>query len=305
MCVKDQIFDDIFLHSQALETWSLEYCQLSNTPFQSRLIELDLGSVRIFREQMNCKMTQFAKTPSNTVSFLIPISCKNSSNLLGLKKFSARKLPINQDFFLFTTEHIDYVVIEYDLNFLKQHLKIDQFHRVYSQEIQCDDVINAQLSEMIFSRFSKLLDCYTQAPFSISDTLKTQHCLEFLSYINQYFEVKESSGQTVKRSSYHCFVQQIYTIIHKWDSAPSIQNICKIFNVPQRTLNYFFEKNMGITANQFIRAIKLNRIDQILHQQKKDVLLTDLAHQFGFSHSSHFGREYKKLFGRTPSALLK
>ena len=56
-----------------------------------------------------------------------------------------------------------------------------------------------------------------------------------------------------------------------------------------------------MSPNKYIRAIRLNAADRIIHKHKDMPKLTDLAHQYGFSHSSHFGREYKKLFRRIPS----
>jgi AraC-like DNA-binding protein len=89
------------------------------------------------------------------------------------------------------------------------------------------------------------------------------------------------------------------------DNIYSISDLVKELNVSSRTLQHNFKEKLGITPKQYLQNLCLNAIrNTLLQSNAKDVIVSDIALQYGFFHPSHFTLEYKKLFGMTPTQTL-
>ena len=86
-------------------------------------------------------------------------------------------------------------------------------------------------------------------------------------------------------------------------SAASIVDICEMLKIPHRTLNYSFRKATGISPVNYLRAIKLNAARREL--LTSHLPITDIAANYGFYHMGYFSKEYRRLFGDTPSMTRK
>ncbi len=60
-----------------------------------------------------------------------------------------------------------------------------------------------------------------------------------------------------------------------------------------------FRKAYGETIGECQRRLRLSKAESLL--RKRNMALTDIALQCGFSHQSHFSRSFKCAFGTTPS----
>lgn len=72
----------------------------------------------------------------------------------------------------------------------------------------------------------------------------------------------------------------------------------------QRTLEAAFTENLGITPVKYIRTQRLNAVRSRLLRAQPEDSVTHVAHAYGFSHLSHFSREYHSLFSELPSDTL-
>ncbi|WP_161788383.1 helix-turn-helix domain-containing protein (plasmid) [Acinetobacter sp. ANC 7454] len=131
--------------------------------------------------------------------------------------------------------------------------------------------------------------------------MQQQLCDEITDMVLHYFDVQEEELTRDLGSNHHHIMQYVYQRALESDGHLTVLELCRELQMPHRSLHYAFEKTTGMSPNKYIRAIRLNAADRIIHKHKDMPKLTDLAHQYGFSHSSHFGREYKKLFRRIPS----
>lgn len=308
MYIKDQPFDDIIYHAKALDFWEQEYNQLSELVFQSRLQDLNFYGVRIFREQMNCRVAQCTKTPLNTINILIPIHLIPEKSHLPTHTLCANGatlLPSEHEFFFCTPPNTDYIVISLDQSILEKRLIHQDMEKILKKRFGCGIVWNAQISKRLSEKCIHLLNQYTT--MHTLPTLQTQQHLqdEITDLVLHYFECDDDI-LTIKDlgSNHHHIVQYVYERVLESDHHLTVLELCQELQIPHRSLHYAFEKTTGMSPNKYIRAIRLNAADRLIHQQRSKSLITDLAHQYGFSHSSHFGREYKKLFGRIPSQRL-
>ncbi len=307
MFIKDQPFDDIVYHAKALDFWEQEYNQLSEIAFQSRLQDLSFYGIRIFREQMNSRVAQCTKTPPNTINLLIPVTLIPEKTHLPthtLCENGATLLPSEYEFFFCTPPDTDYIVISLEQQILEKRLIHQDMEQILRKRFGCGIVWNTQISKLLVQKCINLLDCYIEA--TLLSQLQTQQYLqdEIIDLVLHYFDCYDDISATKDLgSNHHHIVQYVYERILESDQNLTILELCQELQIPHRSLHYAFAKTTGMSPNKYIRAIRLNAADRIIHRHRHKSSITDLAYQYGFSHSSHFGREYKKLFGRIPSQI--
>ncbi|KAA8732451.1 helix-turn-helix domain-containing protein [Acinetobacter qingfengensis] len=308
MYVKDQPFEDIIYHAQALDFWEQEYNQLSESAFKSRLQDLTFNGLRIFREQMNCRVAQCTKTPPDTINILIPIQLIPEKNHLPTHTLcvnGATLLPSEHEFFFCTPPDTDYIVVSLHKSVLEKRLIHPDMQQILKQRFGCGILFNNQISALLIQKCTAILDQYTKSLTLPKIELCQQIYDDIIDLVLHYFDIDDNTAQPkTLGSNHHHIIQYVYERVLESDQYLSILDICQELQIPHRSLHYAFEKTTGISPNKYIRAIRLNAANRILHKSKNTLSLTALAHQYGFSHSSHFGREYKKLFGKSPTRNL-
>ena len=89
------------------------------------------------------------------------------------------------------------------------------------------------------------------------------------------------------------------------DSHLSILDVSKEFNISERQLYNAFKSSYGITPKKYLLICHLNAIYQELkYATSKETTISDVVAKYGFTHMSHFTKEFKKLFYKMPSELL-
>ena len=56
----------------------------------------------------------------------------------------------------------------------------------------------------------------------------------------------------------------------------------------------------GLTVNNFVKSIRLKRAVQLLNQNAGNV--SEIAYMVGFNDAKYFSKEFRKQYGKTPSA---
>ena len=72
MFSQSAVFDDVNQHAHSLQNWPQEYAQLSSGKFEGFLEDIQLDSVRVFRERMKQSVVQNTHTPTGKISLMIP-----------------------------------------------------------------------------------------------------------------------------------------------------------------------------------------------------------------------------------------
>jgi AraC-like DNA-binding protein len=84
----------------------------------------------------------------------------------------------------------------------------------------------------------------------------------------------------------------------------SLQNVQRELYLTERTFQRMFEKNIGISPNQFRRICQFNSAFQQL-QKRKFNNLTDIVFDKGYADQSHYIRTFKEFTNITPTDYLK
>lgn len=90
------------------------------------------------------------------------------------------------------------------------------------------------------------------------------------------------------------------------DKIYSIGDLLSDLNISARTMQYHFKQKFGMTPKQYLHHLRLNAIrKELIKGDPERVKIYEVALKYGFFHSSHFGSEYKKIFGETPLQTLE
>jgi AraC family ethanolamine operon transcriptional activator len=110
----------------------------------------------------------------------------------------------------------------------------------------------------------------------------------------------------VLRPTKHRVIAEISRYIEQTGHYPlTITELCKIAHVSRRTLHYCFEQELGVSPIQYIRDCRLNEIRRLLLKGETELIIADLAVDYGFFHISTFNAHYKQLFGETPTQTMQ
>ena len=87
------------------------------------------------------------------------------------------------------------------------------------------------------------------------------------------------------------------------NDVPSVADLCRVFGVSRRSLQYAFEEMLGVSPVTYLRAQRLSAVRRtIIKTAETNTSVMEIAECWGFWHPSYFTASYKKLFGELPSA---
>jgi len=87
---------------------------------------------------------------------------------------------------------------------------------------------------------------------------------------------------------------------------PTIPQLCRVAGVSQRTLEYGFREQLGVTPLRYLKVLRLNRARSELGQASPDrETVASVALRHGFAELGRFAGEYRQLFGEVPSDTLR
>ncbi len=315
MYIQSAVFNDVNTHAQSLQNWSQEYDQLSSGQFEGRLKDIQLDSIRLFRESMKQSVMQNTHTPNSKINFMIPNHIQSettSDQARQILSADVTILPYDSDFSFAAPPETDYTIISVTTERLRPLFS----HNVYSHLLSLRHSHGVSVNAAIISKArNKLITILNQLTSDLDNHIYTQ------TELNQQLKAVQDhimltvielcdwgfdKSPNLKRlgNQHNHIVQRCHDYVTSADgSAASIVDICEMLNIPHRTLNYSFRKATGLSPVHYLRAIKLNAARRELLTSQLPI--TDIAANYGFFHMGYFAKEYKRLFGDTPSMTRK
>jgi AraC family ethanolamine operon transcriptional activator len=90
------------------------------------------------------------------------------------------------------------------------------------------------------------------------------------------------------------------------ETPPTIPELCRWAGVGQRTLEYAFRDQLGVTPVRYIKLLRLNRAQRLLRRASpSNDTVTSIAFACGFIELGRFAGDYRRLFGESPSRTLR
>lgn len=129
-------------------------------------------------------------------------------------------------------------------------------------------------------------------------------CLDVLRDVLRQSEPRSPVGRPV--ASYRRLIIRTREMIQYGEQvSPTVADLCESLHVSPRTLQYAFQKSLGISVAAYVRSVRLDRVRRALSDPTREVpRISDVATRWGFWHPSQFSRLYFRQFGELPSETL-
>lgn len=95
-------------------------------------------------------------------------------------------------------------------------------------------------------------------------------------------------------------------IMANLDQPLTLAQICQAVCTSQRSLQYGFQDMLGMGPMAFVKVQRLHGVRRsLLYADPMPETVASIAQQWGFLSLGHFSRDYKNLFGESPSQTLQ
>lgn len=110
-------------------------------------------------------------------------------------------------------------------------------------------------------------------------------------------------GRAIRQGGLHRAVEYL----RSWDTGSvTVADLCAAARVTQRTLEYAFRENFGMSPVGFLQLLRYHAARRdMLAADAKAVTVTEIAQKNGFYLMGRFAVRYKALFGESPSQTLQ
>lgn len=192
-----------------------------------------------------------------------------------------------------------------------------------SIDLQCQKILGRTLSEgvhfnpvldfqsplgmqwirMMSSHYDFLSEDWAVTPLIAAQIENNIISTLLLSQPHNYSELM--CRDTPKLTPY--FIKRVEKFIEDNAHLPiSIGDMAEFAGVSARTLFNGFSRYRDTTPMRYLKDVRLQLVhEELTRSQSAMDSVTDIALKWGFTHLGHFGSDYRKRFGETPSVTLK
>ncbi len=80
-------------------------------------------------------------------------------------------------------------------------------------------------------------------------------------------------------------------------------DMARVIHLSEDRFNHLFKESMGMAPLQYVNEVRLKKAMNLL--KKKEGTVAEIAAMVGYTDYNHFGRQFRKMFGATPSEVMK
>ena len=305
-----QQFYDFEAYCESARHWDLDYYQLDRGVFSSERIIFGNVDFIFSHAQLGRRILQKGATPSGLITFgvlanpNISIHWRNydiSGDKLLIFPPGGELYSVNQpDFNVFALS-----LSEETLNRACHSFELPDFRKL----VDGIEVLNCHPNSMLLLRewLQKTSFELSSCPPAADSNLRLQQLEEDLAR-RLIATIAESKGSMLKlalRRRDIALNSAVDFIVESDSPVTSVQELCSIAHVSERTLEYAFRERFGQTPKTFTLTNRLNNVRKMLTRANPDVdKIYEIAGQHGFFHMGQFSSDYKRLFGEQPSETL-
>ncbi|MBM7074350.1 helix-turn-helix transcriptional regulator [Shewanella sp. 202IG2-18] len=313
---------EIGSHFRSIETNNLEelshfqpnknrhYTQLKTGNLNVRYNEVNLGSAQIMREALTTGGMIQATPNSQYIPFAFPLIHSSNFRFCGQERRNHTFCKASGGSWeMVYDDNLDYI----GAVFLKEYLS-SKYQQIFNRELP-DSLLQSSIIEvtpqkslyfsnqlnkiMSLSRNINLNGLTKTAALLSSETL--QVTLDTL--IDPIASTSLEKSQSKRQVGVYKVVDYLH---HNAHLLPDIATLCNVAGMSERSLQYGFLEQFGVTPIKYLRLIRLNGArKQLQNSEKKRFKVIDIALNWGFIELGRFSKEYKALFQEPPSKTLR
>lgn len=312
MYFETRILADVQDHAHALDGWQQEYHQLTPGRFESRLTQARGRDFHLFREHINHRVVQRGAAPAEVSSVAMPLEPLTATfqgqRVNGLALMT---LPGGTAFEFHAPASAHVVAISLPASELEELVELcagtSGLRRLRQSVIplgnNCTTVRTAQRLRLCLDH-AQDCDAGFWSHAAAEKALRDDVIAIMLSMVES---LSDAPARDLTHRTYVDIVRRSARLLDDNGDTPiSVVDLCRHLRISRRTLQTSFQRVAQMSPVSYLRASRLNRVRQLLRATSAEAMsISDAATQWGFTHHSHFAREYRKLFGELPSATSR
>ncbi len=308
---KDSQFSDVQQHGDALSGWRNRYYQLTPGKIDSRLTEVGVAGMHVFREIFSHEVAQYGTAPPRSISFALP-SAKNVTPKVVDGRVTNRgvyAISGGAEFTLHVTSGGDTLVLVVGEEEWRNAVDTAQpalsARRYPGGPVQYD----AQAYPDAARRLRRQFDAAHRSP--LMSTAHRAHKVFRDSMLCALMDLRPGETENRTESLNHSVraevVRRSRDLVLGAEGEPvTVLDLCRACRLSRRAIQTSFMRETGVTPLVYMRALRLNEVRALLASSpREDLSIGVAAARFAFYHLSHFATDYRKLFGELPSETLR
>ena len=298
---------DVDEQAAMISDWAEQYQQISPGSFTGNLHQVQFGKTQVFSETVSQRVHEMGSAwPGSLVLAVV----RNASEPL---RWHGR-LAGAPDVACFSGHQEFDIVVPAGSEILAVAIDSADFHdyteAVSAGEALCRSPGFPQLlnSPVQYSRLAGLIDASLKIAAEAPHLLQHAQVQKSLreDFYDQLIGLREDPQQaavSLNASGRSALVSAVRDYAQaQSDDVPSVADLCRVFGVSRRSLQYAFEEVVGVNPVTYLRALRLNAVRRAIKTAETETPVMEIAARWGFWHASYFTASYKKLFGELPSA---
>ncbi len=297
---------DVDEQAAMISDWAEHYQQISPGLFTGNLHQVQFGKTQVFSETVSqCVHEMGSAWPGSLVLALV----RNASEPL---RWHGRLAGASEVASFCGDQEFD-IIVPAGSEILAVAIDSADFHD-YAEAVSHDEALRRASGspQLISSPVQHSgLECLLDATLQIAN--EAPHLLQHAqvqkslreAVYDQLIGLREDpqqaavslnvSGRSALVSAVRAYAQA------QSDDVPSVADLCRVFGVSRRSLQYAFEGVLGMNPVAYLRAQRLNAVRRAIKTAETNTPVMEIAARWGFWHPSYFTASYKKLFGELPS----
>lgn len=289
--------------------WNLEFKKLNVGSFSSHTQMISFDKVQIGKTKLSSTLLQNGQSPCGYRTFVL--FANDTQSLVWLKrKVNTKDLIVyREDNFWESVSHdgFDMFTIDIEQEYLRSMIEEsggllkDKNLRADEMIISMDTVTLLKIRQFLNQLFYKL----ERNALNIHSPKLRHHIIHKLPKLLLHIVNGCTENVHQKRRKRDIAVEKAVSFINEtlYDKI-SMPELCTYANVSERTLEYGFQQKFSVSPIQFIKASKLYNVRQEIMLAKKGYSISEIAQKHGFKHLGQFAKDYKNLFGESPSTTI-
>ena len=306
--------DDVDQHASHLSRWRQQYDQISRGRFQGRVRELWLEGPRlqVFHEYTGQQTSQQCEPWAGAIWFGVPDGRSTSDvHFCGRRQAWGQGHAVlraaDAGFALHTPREFGIYGVAVDEAWLQQQL--DRLHlatpRALVQARGVSPAIHVAICESVEAMLRLSAAGDGDQPWGrMALQAMIDHLLRLLS--NGEEDASTMIGFDLGRRRWATVMKARELVSRPLNHAMTVDDLCAQLHVTRRTLQNHFQRVVGESPADFLKAVRLNACRRRLREAAAVTLtVQEVAAQWGFFHMGHFSADYKAMFGELPSQTLR
>ena len=298
------LFNDFDHYDEMVNNWELEFNLLSKNNFQAYLNKFSSDVFSLLRTKFHGIIDQNGLTPAGFITIGIPINY--DSNYFWLNRRVSGK-----DMLIFpksrTLDGISYNGFDNYVISIEKNLFFQTIENLGYKN--CKRIFNGREQILTLTKnFSRHFHLMADYFLKTRVTTQVAHNIMINNIIHTILKYIENSNESIiliPQKKKDIALRKAVDIINtQLEDIQSMQQLCKLTGVSERTLQYAFNDKYRVTPGEYIKAVRLSNVKRELQlSEGKEQNISYIAGKYNFWHMGQFAQDFKKQFGVLPSGI--